>query len=231
MILRLTQFLTPWISQQRPSNNRREVIVCGLRSSYKTKRRSRILSKESIQVIHALKLANAKSPEHLHQVLHTRLSRLLKPDVFNLLDELQRQNQLHLSLTVFNFIREELGDDKIVAVYADMIFLLGRNRRTEMAEELFSQVLQRGLKPDTRMCSEMIGAYLQVGMTEKAMQIYGSMKEWGCSPDKLTFTILISSLEKIGQLDLAQTLKQDSVNYLDPTDKFRSRNPTKHAKK
>ncbi|TKY48302.1 Pentatricopeptide repeat-containing protein [Spatholobus suberectus] len=237
MILRVTQSLALWGFQQwwangeRPLltsnlNRNRQVIVYGLRSTYKARRRSRILSKESIEVIHALKLA--RSPDH---VLNAKLSRLLKPDALNLLDELQRQNELHLSLKVFHFIREELGHDTLLTLYADMILLLGRNKKTEMAEELFSQVLEKGLKPDTRMCSEMIGAYLQVGMTEKAMEIYGSMKAWGCSPDKFTFTILIRNLEKTGQQELAKTLKQDCLHYVDSPHKFLQQLQQNQAKK
>ncbi|KAK7295111.1 hypothetical protein RJT34_18015 [Clitoria ternatea] len=193
-----------WSSSMIDFNQNRKVVVCGLRSSFKTRRRSRVLSKEGIQVIHALKLA--KSPNELHQVVNTKLSRLLIPDVLNLLEELNRQNELHLSLTVFKYIREELelGYARLVQVYADMIEVLGRNKMREMAEELFGEVV-----PDTRMCSEMIGVYLKLGMTEKAMHIYGSMKEWGCAPDKFTFTILITSLQKTGQQELAEILKQD----------------------
>ncbi|RDX76153.1 Pentatricopeptide repeat-containing protein, partial [Mucuna pruriens] len=203
MILRATQWVVPWVNGGRAlstsnrNHNRLQVTVCGLRSTYKGRRQSRILSKESIQVIHALKLA--RSPDHL---LNAKLSRLLKPDVFH-------------------FIRDELDHDTLLQLYADMILILGRNKKSDMAEELFSQVLEKGLKPDTRMCSEMIGAYLQVGMTDKAMEIYGSMTtEWGCSPDKFTFTVLITNLQKTGQQQLAETLKQDCLHYVESPDKF-----------
>ncbi|ESW22469.1 hypothetical protein PHAVU_005G155600 [Phaseolus vulgaris] len=222
MILRVCERVALWGFERRFSisnlNCNRGVTVCGLRSGYKARRRKRILSKESIQVIHALKLA--KSPEH---VLNAKLSRLLKPDALNLFDELLRQNQLSLSLKVFHFIREEVGHDTLLQIYADMILLLGRNEKIDMAEELFSQVLEKGLKPDTRMCGEMIGAYLQAGMTEKAMEIYGSMKEWGCSPDKFTFTVLITNLERNGQQQhqqLLESLKQDCLHYVEFPDKF-----------
>ncbi|XP_027925920.1 pentatricopeptide repeat-containing protein At1g62350-like [Vigna unguiculata] len=222
MILRVSERVALWGSERRFSssnlNYNRPVTVCGLRSGYKARRRTRILSKESIQVIHALKLA--KSPDH---VLDAKLSRLLKPDALNLFDELLRQNELSLSLKVFHFIREEVGHDTLLQLYADMILLLGRNMKIDMAEELFSQVSEKGLKPDTRMCGEMIGAYLQAGMTEKAMEIYGSMKEWGCSPDKFIFTVLITNLERNEQQQhqqLVESLKQDCFHYVEFPDKF-----------
>lgn len=86
-------------------NYNRPVTVCGLRSSYKARRHTRILSKESIQVIHALKLA--KSPDH---VLDAKLSRLLKPDALNLFDELLRQNELSLSVKATNTVSFTFND-------------------------------------------------------------------------------------------------------------------------
>lgn len=66
----------------------------------------------------------------------------------------------------------------------------------EMAEEFFGKLeKEEGLKPDTRAFTEMIGAYLQVGMIDKAMETYERMKASGCDPDKLTFRILIRNLE------------------------------------
>jgi hypothetical protein len=86
-------------------NNRRRrskltTVVCGLRS-YKNRGppTSMVISKESVQVIQALKLAK-NSDDKLNQVLKLRLLRLLKADVLDVLAELQRQNQLHLSLKV-----------------------------------------------------------------------------------------------------------------------------------
>lgn len=210
-------------------NNREMIIVCGLRKSYGKKPPSRVLSKEAIQVIHALKLA--KSSDKLEQVLNANLARLLKVDVLDLLAELQRQNQLHLSLKVFKFIREEPGYDTLLSLYSDMILLFGRNKMIDMAEELFSQVMGKGLKPDTRMYTEMIGAYIQVGMTEKAMEIYRAMKASDCSPDRLTFMILIRNLEKIGEQELATTLKEECAEYVESPKKFIREVEQKHAKK
>lgn len=59
--------------------------------------RSRVLSTEAIQVVHSLKLAKA-SPAKLDEVFCGRLSRLLKADLVDTLEELQRQNELDLAL-------------------------------------------------------------------------------------------------------------------------------------
>ncbi|XWS22180.1 hypothetical protein CRYUN_Cryun29cG0012600 [Craigia yunnanensis] len=149
---------------QRPST-----VTCGLRGgTRKPLWKSRVLSIEAIQAVHSLKLANSNSK--LHHVFSTRLSRLLKADLLDTLAELQRQNEFHLALKVFAFVRKELWYKPDMSLYCDMIQLLGKNRMTEMAEQLFAELEKDGLTPDTRAFTEMIGAYLQVGMIEKAME-------------------------------------------------------------
>ena len=107
-----------------------------------------------------------------------------------------------------------------LSLYCDMIQLLGRNKLIEMVEELFEELKQEGLEPDTRAFTEVIGAYLQVDMIDKAMEMYGLMKKSGCPPDKLSFTILIRNLEKVGEEELASSIKKECADYMDNPKKF-----------
>ena len=131
---------------------------------------------------------------------------------------------------MFEFIREEEGYNTTLSLCSDMILLLGRNKMIEKAEDIFCGVVEKGLKPDTRMYTEMIGAYIQVGLMEKAMEIYGSMKESGCKPDRLTFMILIRNLEKIGEAEMVDALKEECAEYVDSPDKFIQEVEQKHVR-
>ncbi|MBA0613125.1 hypothetical protein Godav_013633, partial [Gossypium davidsonii] len=201
------------------NHNQSSIITCGLRGGTKKPLwKSRVLSTEAIQAVHSLKLANSNSK--LHHVLSTRLSRLLKADLLDTLAELQRQNEFHLALKVFKFVRKEVWYKPDMCLYCNMIQLLGKNKMTEMAEQLFTELEKDGLKPDTRAFTELIGAYLQVGMMEKAMETYERLKACGCSPDKLTFTILIRNLENAGKEELAAVVKKDCIEYLEFPERF-----------
>ncbi|XVF29472.1 hypothetical protein REPUB_Repub15cG0124000 [Reevesia pubescens] len=217
--------------QSRQSHNLQlpnpSTVTCGLRGgTRKALWKSRVLSTEAIQAVHSLKLANSTSK--LHHVFSTRLSRLLKADLLDTLAELQRQNEFHLSLKVFEFVRKEVWYKPDMGLYCGMIQLLGKNRMTEMAEQLFAELEKDGLKPDTRAFTEMIGAYLQVGMIEKAIKTYERLKASGCSTDKLTFTILIRNLEKAGNEELAAVLKKDCIEYLEYPERFLDEVRQKH---
>ncbi|XVF84335.1 hypothetical protein PTKIN_Ptkin17bG0028800 [Pterospermum kingtungense] len=186
---------------------RRSTVTCGLRGgTRKPLWKSRVLSTEAIQAVHSLKLANSNSK--LNHVFSTRLSRLLKADLLDTLAELQRQNEIQLALK-----------------------LLGKNRMIEMAQQLFTELENDGLKPNTRAFTEMIGAYLQVGMIEKAMETYERLKASGCSPDKLTFTILIRNLENAGKEELVAVLKKDCIEYLEYPERFLEDVQQKHSKR
>ncbi|ONI29556.1 hypothetical protein PRUPE_1G201600 [Prunus persica] len=203
-------------------------IVCGLRGGpRKPLWRSRVLSTEAIQAVQSLKLSKS-NPSKLEQVMGGRLSRLLKADLLDALAELQRQNEVELALKVFKFVREEVWYKPDLSLYCSMILLLGKNKLIEMAEELFSGLKEEGLEYDTRAFTEMIGAYIQVGMTEKAMETYELMKASGCAPDKLTFTILIRNLEKVGEEELAAHIKKYCAEYVDSPEKFFEEVERKH---
>lgn len=127
-------------------------------------------------------------------------------------------------------MRKEEWYEPDLVLYCDMILFLGKNKLIKMAEELFSELKKEGLQPSTRAFAEMIGAYIQVDMTEKAMETYESMKASGCTPDRLTFMILIRNLEKAGKEELAAILKKECAEYIDLPEKFLEEVEQKHVR-
>ena len=101
-----------------------------------------------------------------------------------------------------------------------MIFMAGKNKQIEPAEDLFSAMKMEGLGPDSRAYTEMIGAFLQVGLVEKAMETYRIMKESRIDPSELTLTILIKNLEKAEEHELASEVRRDCAQYLDYPERF-----------
>ncbi|KAM7266318.1 hypothetical protein ACFE04_004215 [Oxalis oulophora] len=212
------KFKTPPTTTCKPS--RSLSITCGLRGGPRRPLWSaRVLSTESIQAVQSLKLSKS-SPTKIQTVFNTKINRLIKSDLLDALGELLRQNELLLALKVFEFVQQEVWYEPDVFLYCDMIQLMGKNQMIEEAEELFLSLEKNGLKPNARAFNEMIGAYFQVGMTEKAMQTYARMKESDCAPDRLTFMILIRNLEKAGEEELVATLKEECFDYVDFPKKF-----------
>ncbi|XP_031478936.1 pentatricopeptide repeat-containing protein At1g62350-like [Nymphaea colorata] len=196
------------------------VVWCSLRGGPRRPLwRGRVMSTETIQAVQSLKLAK-HSPDKLASVFGSSIGRLIKSDLLATLAELQRQNEFELAIMVFDFLRKESWYRPDLSLYSDMLFMLGKNKLVEMAEELFAELKSEGLGPDTRAYTEMIGAFLQAGMVDKAMEAYRLMKEGGCEPDKLTLTILIRNLEKMGDKQLALDVKKECAEYMDFPQRF-----------
>lgn len=189
-----------------------------------------MLSKEAIQAVQALKLAksspsastaaSADGDDNMAELFRGKIARLLKADLLDVLKELQRQNEWEIALQVFTCIKNEAWYKPDLSLYGDMILMMGKNKLIENAEKLFLEIEKKGVQPDTRAFTEIIGAFLQVGNVDKAMHMYNLMKNSGCNPDKLTFTILIRNLEKVGEEDLSIAVKRDCKQYIDHPEKF-----------
>lgn len=198
-------------------------VVCGLRDKNRPRKplsRGRIMTTEAIQAVQALKRANKYGQDKLDHIYITRVSRLLKDDLLAALTELQRQNEYELAIKIFDLVRKEVWYKPDIYLYADMIMTMARNKLIDKAEELFSQLKEEGLDPDTRVCTELLGAYTHAGMIEKAMEVYEMMKmQSGCKPNELTFTILLNTLERVEERVLANIVRRDAVEYLKDPDR------------
>ncbi|KAK1290691.1 Pentatricopeptide repeat-containing protein [Acorus calamus] len=209
-------------------------VRCGLRGGSRRPlwRTERVMSTEAMHAVQSLKLArSSSSPAKVGEAIEGRVGRLLKADAEVVLAELRRQNEWEMALKVFAFIRKEVWYKPDLSLYSDMIFMVAKNKMTEMAEKLFSELKKEGLEPDTRAYTEMIGAFLQVGMVDKAMEQYSAMKDSGCAPDKLTLTILIRNLHKAGEEELASSVEKDCAQYIDFPERFIEEIKKQHAKR
>ncbi|KAF9601762.1 hypothetical protein IFM89_022876 [Coptis chinensis] len=61
-------------------------------------------------------------------------------------------------------------------------------------------------------------------MIQNAQEFFFELKNQGegngCVPDKLTLTILIRNLEKVGEGELVEVVKKDCVEYVGCPEKF-----------
>jgi len=191
--------------------------VCNMRDKGQNRGplwRGRILSTEAIQAVQSLRRAKG-DPQRLEKAFASKIPRLLKKDLLAVLQELQRQDQCDLALQVFKAVRTETWYKPNLSLHADMIMMLGRNKRIEELEAVLLEMQKEGLRPDTRVCTEIIGAFIHVGMVQNAMETFELMKQTECDPDKSTFTILIEGLQSLGEVGLATAVRAQCVQYLD----------------
>ncbi|KAF5736059.1 hypothetical protein HS088_TW14G00193 [Tripterygium wilfordii] len=62
----------------------------------------------------------------------------------------------------------------------------------EKVKELFEELINAGLKPDTISYNYLMTSYCKSGMMDKAESVYEKLEENGCKPNAVTFRTLIS---------------------------------------
>lgn len=195
---------------------KRRQNVCSLRSSQSRGPlwRGRVLNNDSMQAVQAMKRAKG-DPVKIDRIIEARVSRLVKVDMLAVLKELERQDECHLALKVFDVIREEVWYKPDLSLYAAMIRTLKRNNLTEKIKPLFAELEKECLQPDTRAFTHLLSTFLRVGLPQNAMETYYLMKQSGCKMEEYTFKVLINGLQSLGEFDLAVATTKEYKQFLD----------------
>ena len=96
-----------------------------------------------------------------------------------------------------------------VVHYNRYIDVLGKDKRTERALEVFAQMRGEGVRPDTITYSALISACEKGGQWERALEVFAQMRGEGVRPNTITYNALISACEKGGQWERALELFQE----------------------
>lgn len=195
---------------------KRRQNVCSLRASQSRGPlwRGRVLDNDTIQAVQAMKRAKG-DPDKIEKIIETRVSRLVKVDILAVLKELQRQNECHLALRVFDVVRKEVWYKPDLSLYASMITTLKRNNLIEEIKPLFAELEKEGFQPDTKAFTHLLTTFLRVGLPQNAMETYDLMKQLGCKIDEYTFKVLINGLQSLGELDLSVAVSKEYKQFLD----------------
>ncbi|CAA7391457.1 unnamed protein product [Spirodela intermedia] len=77
-----------------------------------------------------------------------------------------------------------------------MIDLAGKLRHFDLIWRLLDAMRSRGIQPTLRTFSAIIRRYARAGLTAEAAHVFHRMDDYGCPPDLVAFSVLISVLSK-----------------------------------
>lgn len=178
--------------------------------------RGRVLSNEALRVVQELKRVRANGgDDRVSAVLKAKVARLLKADMVAVLGELQRQDECELALKVFDIVRKEFWYKPDEGLFSELVITLARNNLIEKVERLYSLAKEEGLQSIVRFYSEVIGAQVSSGNTQKAMEVYDELKKAGFFPCDPAYGILRKGLESNGELQLAAAVEQEYKEALE----------------
>ncbi|XP_073148232.1 protein THYLAKOID ASSEMBLY 8-like, chloroplastic [Henckelia pumila] len=156
-------------------------------------RGKKLLGKEALFVILGLKRFK-DDDEKADKFIKTHVLRLLKMDMIAVLNELERQEEVHLAVKMFKVIQKQDWYKPDVFLYKDLIVSLARRKNMDDVMVLWESMKKEDLFPDSQTYTEVIRGFLQYGSPGDAMNIYEDMKKSPDLPEQLPFRILLKGL-------------------------------------
>lgn len=182
------------------------------------------MGKEGLIVAKELKRLRSH-PLRLDRFIQSHVSRLLKSDLLAVLAEFQRQDQVFLSMKMYDVVRKEIWYRPDMFFYRDMLMMLARNRKVDEAKQVWEDLKGEEVLFDQHTFGDIIRAFLESGLPSEAMEIYDEMKRSPDAPISLPFRVILKGLlpypelrEKV-KADFLE-LFPDMIVYDPPEDLF-----------
>ncbi|KAK2399531.1 Pentatricopeptide repeat (PPR) superfamily protein [Trifolium repens] len=169
-------------------------------------RRKKELGKEGLIITKELKRLQS-DPVRLDRFVRSNVSRLLKSDLVSVLFEFQRQDNVFLSIKLYDIVRKEIWYRPDMFFYRDMLMMLARNRRVDETKRVWDDLKREGVLFDQHTFGDIIRAYLDSGMPSEAMDIYEEMRQSPEPPLSLPFRVILKGL--IPYPELREKIKDD----------------------
>ncbi|KAK8946538.1 Pentatricopeptide repeat-containing protein [Platanthera zijinensis] len=137
-------------------------------------RRKKEMGKEGLFVIHQLK--RLRSGPQFDQFMRTHVTRLLRTDLLAVLAELLRQDNISLSMKVYEAVRKEIWYHPDMFFYRDMLMMLARNKGEEETRRVWADLRSEAVRFDQHTYGDIVRAFTDGGLPHLAMEIYGEMR-------------------------------------------------------
>ncbi|KAK8520594.1 hypothetical protein V6N13_030963 [Hibiscus sabdariffa] len=187
-------------------------------------RRKKEMTKEGLIAAKELKRLQS-NPARLDRFILSHVSRLLKSDLVSVLVEFQRQNQVFLSIKLYDVVRKEIWYRPDMFFYRDMLMMLARNRKVDESRRVWEDLKGEEVLFDQHTFGDLVRAYLDSGLPSEAMEIYDEMRRSPDPPLSLPFRVILKGLIPYPELrdkvkDDFLELFPDMIVYDPPEDLF-----------
>ncbi|XP_073063259.1 pentatricopeptide repeat-containing protein At1g62350 [Primulina eburnea] len=187
-------------------------------------RRKKEMGKEGLMVAKELKRLQCH-PVRFERFMKSNVSRLLKSDLVAVLAEFQRQNLVSLCMKLYDVVRKEIWYRPDMFFYRDMLMMLARNKKVDEAKRVWEDLKREEVLFDQHTFGDLVRAFLDSGLTSKAMWIYEEMRS---SPEpalSLPYRVILKGLLPYPELrekvkDDFLELFPDMIIYDPPEDLF-----------
>lgn len=107
---------------------------------------------------------------------------------------------------VLDYFLNKLKTSRQVVLYNVTLKVFRKCKDLSRAENMFSLMLERGVKPDNVTFSTIISCARLSSLPEKAVEWFEKMSSFGCEPDKVTCSVMIDVYGRVGNKDVALSM-------------------------
>ncbi|KAA0042345.1 hypothetical protein IC582_028765 [Cucumis melo] len=119
---------------------------------------------------------------------------------------LNNMSNSQTALLALRYFQDMLKSSKQTIFYNVTLKVFRKCRDMEGAEELFEEMLNRGVKPDNVTFSTIISCARLCSLPSKAVEWFEKMPSFDCNPDDVTYSTMIDAYGRAGNVDMAFSL-------------------------
>ncbi|KAK1287089.1 Pentatricopeptide repeat-containing protein [Acorus calamus] len=129
---------------------------------------------------------------------------------------LKEQSDWERAVEIFEWFKKKDCYELNIIHYNIMLRILGRARRWDQVERLWSEMKSRNVIPTNSTYGTLIDSYSKGGLKEKALLWLEEMQSQGLQPDEVTMGIVVQTYKLAGEFEEAERFfkKWMSVGYL-----------------
>ncbi|KAI4298811.1 hypothetical protein L6164_032328 [Bauhinia variegata] len=155
-----------------------------------------------VKLAESLDSCNA-SEEDVSEILSGLGDNILEKDAVVILNNMLNPETAPLAL---KYLQKKIKPTREVILYNVTMKVFRKSKDIERAENLFDEMLERGVNPDNRTFSTIISCARMCDLPDKAMEWFQKMPSLGCEPDDVTYSAMIDVYARAGNIDMALSL-------------------------
>ncbi|KAI3466497.1 hypothetical protein Pfo_023160 [Paulownia fortunei] len=190
---------------EKPVSSSKPYIWVNPKSPRASKLRQKSYDFRYASLVKIAESLNSCSPveEDISGVLNIIGDNIVEQDAVIVLNNMSNTETAPL---VLNYFQKRLRVSREVVLYNVTLKVFRKCKDLNGAENLFSEMLERGVKPDNVTFSTIISCARQCSLPEKAVEWFEKMSSFGCDPDEVTCSVMVDAYGRVGNVDVALSL-------------------------